>query len=220
VARRAGCRINADCTRDAILAKAPRIFHLTYRSPPRIIELALPVRPVLERDNHLALGLPLMNDRPRNETHEGLAASEIGRRLCAAARAAALQAYAPYSRFAVGAALLDERGAIHIGCNVENASYGLTTCAERNAVAAAVAAGARSIRAVAIFTPTPAPTPPCGACRQVLAEFGDAATEVIMLGESQVARATLGELLPSAFGFQPPAPPPGSGESPTGSSGS
>ena len=83
------------------------------------------------------------------------------------------QAHAPYSSFAVGAALLDTEGRVHVGCNVENASYGLSVCAERHAVAAAVSAGAQSIEGLAVVTDTSPPTSPCGACRQVLIEFGD-----------------------------------------------
>ena len=83
--------------------------------------------------------------------------------------------------------MLDERGRIHVGCNVENASYGLTVCAERNAVAAAVAAGARRIRAVAVVTGARPPASPCGACRQVLAELGAADTEVLLGGPTGAA---------------------------------
>jgi cytidine deaminase len=120
--------------------------------------------------------------------------------LVAAARAVRRRAHAPYSRFAVGAAVRDERGRVHVGCNVENASYGLTICAERNAVAAAVAAGARAVRAVAVVTPTRPPGSPCGACRQVLAELGDARTRVLLAAPTGKAEATtLGELLPRAF---------------------
>jgi cytidine deaminase len=120
--------------------------------------------------------------------------------LVAAARAVRRRAHAPYSRFAVGAAVRDERGRVHLGCNVENASYGLTICAERNAVAAAVAAGARAVRAVAVVTPTRPPGSPCGACRQVLAEFGDARARVLLAGPTGKAeQTTLGELLPRAF---------------------
>jgi cytidine deaminase len=116
-------------------------------------------------------------------------------RLVGAARRAAKRAHAPYSRFHVGAAVL-AGGAIHAGCNVENASYGLTVCAERNAVAAAVLAGARRLDAVVVVPPTP----PCGMCLQTLAEFGSAALPVILVG-ARGARVelTLGELLPRAF---------------------
>jgi len=113
---------------------------------------------------------------------------------------ASRDAYCPYSRFRVGAAVLAADGAIYRGCNVENASYGLTVCAERNAVFHAVARGARSLRAVVVYTPTPAPTLPCGACRQVINEFGPQA-EVISVcdGPATIAR-TIGQLLPDAFG--------------------
>jgi cytidine deaminase len=118
--------------------------------------------------------------------------------LVKAARAVRRRAHAPYSKFRVGAAVLDERGRVHVGCNVENASYGLTVCAERNAVAAAVAAGAKRIRAVAVCTDTGGT--PCGACRQVLAERGDAATAILLTRPTGAARATtLGALLPQAF---------------------
>jgi len=119
--------------------------------------------------------------------------------VAAAARRARTRAHAPYSRFKVGAAVL-AGGAIHAGCNVENASYGLTTCAERNAVAAAVLAGARRIDAVVVVSGTSPPTPPCGACLQVLAEFGAASLPVVLVGARRVQqRVTLGELLPRAF---------------------
>jgi len=124
--------------------------------------------------------------------------------LVRAARAARKRAHAPYSRFQVGAAVLDERGRVHVGCNVENASYGLTICAERNAVAAAVAAGARKIRAVAVVTPTRPPGTPCGACRQVLAELGDARTRVLLASPTGATEGTtLGALLPRGFSLRP-----------------
>jgi cytidine deaminase len=125
--------------------------------------------------------------------------------LLVAARDVRRHAHAPYSRFSVGAAVLDERGRIHVGCNVENASYGLTVCAERNAVAAAVAAGARHIRAVVVVTSTVAS--PCGACRQVLAELGGAETEVVLAGPRGRAGAplALSDLLPLQFSFRRPA---------------
>jgi cytidine deaminase len=119
--------------------------------------------------------------------------------LAAAARSARARAHAPYSKFKVGAAVLAD-GAIHAGCNVENASYGLTTCAERNAVAAAVLAGARALDAVVVVSGTSPPTPPCGACLQVLAEFGAPGLPVILIGgKDEPVDTTLGALLPRAF---------------------
>ncbi len=122
-------------------------------------------------------------------------------RLIAAAREARERAYAPYSGFRVGAAVMAE-GKVFTGCNVENASYGLTICAERAAVFAAVAGGARQIEAVVIVTGAPVPTAPCGACRQVLAELGPAAevTSVTLSGRRTVWRVS--DLLPAAFGPQ------------------
>ena len=122
------------------------------------------------------------------------------RAMVAAARAASDRAYCPYSRFRVGAAVLTEEGAIVAGCNVENASYGLTICAERSAVFQAVAGGQAMIRGVVIFTPTPEPTAPCGACRQVLNEFGPVAEVISVCDGPGVIRTTVAELLPDAFG--------------------
>jgi cytidine deaminase len=112
---------------------------------------------------------------------------------------AARQAYAPYSRFPVGAALLAEDGRIFTGCNVENASYGLTNCAERVAVGAAVAAGCRRFAALAVAVRGGGS--PCGACRQVLHEFAPG-LQIHLGDENGVWRATysLRELLPEAFG--------------------
>lgn len=117
------------------------------------------------------------------------------------ARAARSHAYAPYSAFAVGAAVLDEQGRIHAGCNVENASYGLTQCAEANAIGALVAAGGARIVAAAVAGVAAQPVTPCGACRQRLREFAadDCPVWVADL-ESVRARFTLGELLPASFG--------------------
>ena len=120
--------------------------------------------------------------------------------LVAAALSARIQAYAPYSKFLVGAALLSEDGRIFTGCNVENASYGLTICAERNAVFAAVAAGCRTFTHIVIATDTPQPTPPCGACRQVLFEFSPNLIIGLATPAGLQSRYTLGELLPGAFG--------------------
>jgi cytidine deaminase len=129
-------------------------------------------------------------------------------RLIAAAREVRQRAHAPYSRFQVGAAVLDERGRIHVGCNVENASYGLTMCAERNAVAAAVAAGARRLTAVAVVANANPPASPCGACRQVLAELAMPTAPVVLAGPTGKARATftVGGLLPEAFVLKPSRP--------------
>jgi cytidine deaminase len=114
---------------------------------------------------------------------------------------AAHHAYAPYSRFAVGAAVLSDDGRIHTGANVENASFGLSICAERNAIFRAVADGARRIDAVVVYTPTREATPPCGACRQVLSEFGADALIVCCSDDSTGDRRYhLAELLPEAFG--------------------
>lgn len=118
--------------------------------------------------------------------------------LVAAAAAARRRAHAPYSNFAVGAALLDSSGRVHVGCNVENASYGLTICAERNAVAAAVAAGASRFVAIAVVTDATPPASPCGACRQVLAEFGDMPV-VLANPEGEQLRTSVSDLLPHAF---------------------
>ncbi len=119
-------------------------------------------------------------------------------RLIAAATEVRLRAWAPYSGFAVGSAVLTEDGRIFAGCNVENASYGLSICAERNAVAAAVAAGVRRLAAVAVVTDVSPPVAPCGACRQVLAELGDFPVVLANLaGEQRLS--SVGALLPLAF---------------------
>jgi len=119
--------------------------------------------------------------------------------LADAAREAAKAAYAPYSRFPVGAAVLAADGSTHSACNVENASYGLSICAERAAVFKAVAAGCRQILAVAVYTPTPTPTAPCGACRQVIYEFGPGALLDSRCSGPEVLRARMSALLPTAF---------------------
>jgi len=121
--------------------------------------------------------------------------------LLGAAVAVRAKAYAPASSFRVGAAVLAADGRTFAGCNVENASYGLTICAERAAVCAAVAAGARQLVAVAVATDLDEPARPCGACRQVLAEFGRG-MRVLLVGRSgAVVATTLDRLLPEPFTF-------------------
>jgi cytidine deaminase len=114
------------------------------------------------------------------------------------AQKAALNAYAPYSHFRVGAALLAEDGSLHTGCNVENRSYGLAICAERTALVSAVAKGRRSFTALAIATPDSTdPVGPCGACRQVLSEFMPAGAPVYFGGSGpERVKTTIGGLLP------------------------
>ncbi len=119
--------------------------------------------------------------------------------LIAAARRAQARAYAPYSNFRVGAALEGVDGNVFLGCNVENASYGLTICAERAAVCAAVSAGATRFHRAVVVSDCDPPAAPCGACRQVLAEFGlDLTIEGV--GPKQAVSWRLSELLPAAFG--------------------
>jgi cytidine deaminase len=117
-----------------------------------------------------------------------------------AAKEVSRHAYSPYSNFRVGAAVLTEQGRIFSGCNVENASYGLAICAERSAIFQAVASGERSVQAVAIYTPTEKPVSPCGACRQVMNEFGPETEVYSFCDGPEVFSDNLSHLLPSAFG--------------------
>jgi cytidine deaminase len=121
--------------------------------------------------------------------------------LFAAAAQARAHAYAPYSRFAVGAAIRTASGGLYLGCNVENAAYPSGSCAEQNAIGAMVAAGEQRIAEIAILGDADAPVTPCGACRQRIREFGDAQTR-IHAGAVSGARRTfaLADLLPEAFG--------------------
>jgi cytidine deaminase len=118
--------------------------------------------------------------------------------LVEAARGAQQRAYAPYSGFRVGAAVRAESGRVYTGCNVENASFGATICAERGAVSSMVAGGDLALSAVAIFTDGPEPAMPCGVCRQVLRELGRS-VDVVTATPEQRERATLDELLPRPF---------------------
>lgn len=113
------------------------------------------------------------------------------------------QAYAPYSRFRVGAALETEDGSRYIGCNVENASYPVTTCAERVAIGAAVVDGGRVFRRIAICASGDEPAPPCGMCRQALAEFGSDVEVVSVTPGGKHASWNLRELLPESFTLRP-----------------
>lgn len=117
--------------------------------------------------------------------------------LANAAQAARARAYAPYSRFTVGAALRDRQGHIHTGCNIENASYGLTVCAERVAIWGAVAGGESAFCALAVASETGAM--PCGACRQVLAEFAPEMPVVIVDAQGNAWMTSVDELLPGSF---------------------
>ena len=121
--------------------------------------------------------------------------------LVAAAKAVRARAHAPYSHFAVGAAVMDEQGRIHAGCNVENAAYPQGWCAETSALAVMVAAGGRRVLAVAVCAVGNQPITPCGGCRQKLSEFADANCPVwVADAHSLRATHTLGELLPHSFG--------------------
>lgn len=119
------------------------------------------------------------------------------------AREALNNAYCPYSKYRVGAAVLTEKGNIYTGCNIENGSYGATNCAERTAVFKAVSEGERSFTAIAVFTDEGNPPPfPCGICRQVLTEFCTHDMPVIIYdGEKSVYNFTLEELVPFSFSF-------------------
>jgi cytidine deaminase len=122
------------------------------------------------------------------------------RRLEKAARTAATKAYAPYSKFPVGAAVIAGSGKIYSGCNVENASFGLCNCAERTAIFTAITAGESEVKAVVVYTPTPLPTAPCGACRQVINEFGPEALVISVCDSKNRIETRLTALLPGAFG--------------------
>jgi len=121
--------------------------------------------------------------------------------LFAAAEAVRAQAYAPYSRFQVGAAILADDGKVYSGCNVENAAYPIGNCAEASAIAAMLAGGGKRIKRIYVTGPGSAPVTPCGGCRQRIREFADQDVVVISHGiEGEPLRLTLAELLPHSFG--------------------
>ena len=134
-----------------------------------------------------------------------LALSELTpeeQRLVESARLAAERAYCAYSRYAVGAAIVGSSGEVYTGCNVENASYGATMCAERTAVFALVAAGERHIQTVCVYAPAEPMAMPCGMCRQVISEFCRDA-KVLVAGPRGVLRRSFAALLPEAFALSP-----------------
>lgn len=139
-----------------------------------------------------------MTSRP-GEAAETISSAQK-EQLWEAAKAAAARAYAPYSKFHVGAALLAGSGAIYTGCNVENASYGLTNCAERSAIFSGVGAEGDkfTIRAIAVYNANQVACSPCGACRQVIFEFGPAAL-VMFQGRNGREHASISDLLPAGF---------------------
>lgn len=110
-------------------------------------------------------------------------------------------AYCPYSKFPVGACVMTDDGSIYIGCNFENSSFGMTICAERNAIGAAIADGKRKIKAVAIYSPVQDICVPCGACRQVIHEFcdNDEDVDIILQNRNELKIFTLAQLLPESF---------------------
>lgn len=128
--------------------------------------------------------------------------------LISAALAARANAYAPYSRFLVGAAVLSEGGSIHAGCNVENAAYPEGVCAEAGAISALVMAGKRRVTAVVVVGAGSVPVTPCGGCRQKIREFAAPETEIVCVDETGVVRlvTTLAALLPDSFGPETLAP--------------
>lgn len=119
--------------------------------------------------------------------------------LIEAARVAREKAYVPYSRFPVGAAILTEDGTLYTGCNIENASFGLTNCAERTAIFKAVSEGHTRVTAIAVIGDTDGPVSPCGACRQVMSEFAPDARVLLTNLKGVVAETSVRELLPGAF---------------------
>ncbi|ODA42585.1 Cytidine deaminase [Desulfosporosinus sp. BG] len=142
------------------------------------------------------MNLKQKNQLLKTETLE----TQVLQELIDQAQAAYRQAYVPYSHYPVGAAALFASGVIYGGCNVENASYGLTVCAERNAIFQAVAHGERELKGIAIAVPTDVFPSPCGACRQVIREFAVDCPVILINGKGKTKVTRLKTLLPDAFG--------------------
>ena len=143
---------------------------------------------------------PVKTRRPATLPTVASLSAPLSRRLEKAARVSARASYSPYSKFPVGAAIVCGSGKIFTGCNVENASYGLCNCAERTAIFSAAATGERVVKAVVVYTPTATPSSPCGACRQVINEFGPDAIMISVCDGPDKIETTLDALLPAAFG--------------------
>ncbi len=146
----------------------------------------------------------LKDEFGEDEKNRYLNNDSIVTELIAAGKSARDAAYAPYSNFKVGAAVLTADGQIFTGCNIENASFGASMCAERVAIFSAVAAGQRQIQALAVIADTPQPVAPCGLCRQVLSEFSPDCQVIMANLKEEYHVVKLAELLPSAFKFQRP----------------
>ena len=143
------------------------------------------------------------SDPQTQSGEESLPPPQVVEKLKQTARDAALHSYSPYSKFRVGASVLVENGRIFAGTNVENASYGLSICAERTAVFSAVSAGERAITALAVYTPADEPSVPCGACLAVISEFAEGEVPILMFTEEKERWSTLDQLLPERFKLKP-----------------
>jgi len=143
------------------------------------------------------------SDPQTRSREESFLPPQVVENLKQAARDAALHSYSPYSKFRVGASILAENGRIFAGTNVENASYGLTICAERAAVFSAVSEGEKRITALAVYTPTDEPSVPCGACLAVISEFAEGDVAILMFTDGKQRWSTLDQLLPQRFKLKP-----------------
>jgi cytidine deaminase len=156
--------------------------------------------PILSPNATTIAGPRPLQTHPLRRSLRFMQEPESGMDLVTAAAGVRQRAYAPYSGFAVGAALRAVSGSVHLGCNVENAAYPEGTCAEAGAIAAMIAAGDTAIAEIAVIADSPRPVPPCGGCRQKLAEFATADTPVTLATLSGARQhTTVGALLPGAF---------------------